>query len=125
MLYADGALALAVLVLWVVALLDVITADESRVRNLPKLGWIFIVLLLGELAIGPVLWFVAGRPQGAPRSLPYKGNLGTPAEYDRPGRATAASPDDDAAFLASLKKRADEQRRIADLERKDREADDS
>ena len=123
MIYADGALGIAVLVLWVYALLDVITSDETRIRNLPKWGWFVIVLLLGELAIGPVLWFVAGRPQGAARSLPYKGNRGIPAEYDRPGRAVATSPDEDEAFLASLKARTDAQRRKAEQERRAREAD--
>lgn len=125
MLYGEGALGIAVLVLWVYALLDVITADETRIRNLPKWGWFVIVLLLGELAIGPVLWFVAGRPQGAARSLPYKGNRGIPAEYDRPGRAVATSPDEDEAFLASLKARTDAQRRKAEQERRAREADGS
>jgi len=124
-LYGEGALGIAVLVLWVYALLDVITADETRIRNLPKWGWFVIVLLLGELAIGPVLWFVAGRPQGAARSLPYKGNRGIPAEYDRPGRAVATSPDEDEAFLASLKARTDAQRRKAEQERRAREADGS
>lgn len=125
MLYADGALGIAVLVLWVYALLDVITADETRTRNLPKWGWFVVVLLLGELAIGPVLWFVAGRPQGAARSLPYKGNRGIPAEYDRPGRAVATSPDEDEAFLASLRARTEAQRRKAEQERRAREADGS
>lgn len=125
MLYGEGALGIAVLVLWIYALLDVITSDETRIRNLPKWGWFVIVLLLGELAIGPVLWFVAGRPQGASRSLPYKGNRGIPAEYDRPGRAVATSPDEDEAFLASLKARTDAQRRKAEHERRAREADGS
>lgn len=125
MLYADGAVGIAVLVLWVYALLDVITTDETGIRNLPKWGWFVVVLLLGELAIGPVLWFVAGRPRGAVPSMPYKGNRGIPAEYDRPGRAVAASPDEDAAFLASLKARTDEQRRKAEQERRAREADGS
>lgn len=111
MLYADGALALVLLVLWVFALLDVLTTPPDRIRNLPKWGWFVVVLLLGELAIGPLLWVVAGRPRGPAVSLPYKGNQTIPPEYDRPGRAVASSPDDDAAFLASLKARADEQRR--------------
>ncbi len=125
MLYGEGALGIAVLVLWVYALLDVITSDETRIRNLPKWGWFVVVLLLGELAIGPVLWFVAGRPQGAARSLPYKGNRGVPAKYDRPGRAVATSPDEDEAFLASLKARTDAQRLKAEQERRAREADGS
>ncbi len=45
--------------------------------------------------------------------MPYKGNHGHPSfpEYDRPGRAVAANPEDDEAFLRGLRERAEEQRR--------------
>ncbi len=132
MLYADGALAVALLVLWVFALLDVLTTPPERVRNLPKWGWFVVVLLLGELAIGPVLWCVAGRPRGlgavgrgrsrAGGRSATAGGPAIPAEYDRPGRALASSPDDDAAFLAALKARADEQRQQAERERRQPDA---
>jgi hypothetical protein len=115
-LYADGALGLVVLCIWVYALLDVLTSDESAVRNLPKWGWFVVVLFLGEVAIGPLLWFVAGRPNGSggrPGGLPYKGNTGRFPEYDRPGRAAAQNPDDDEAFLRNLRERAEDQRRRA------------
>jgi hypothetical protein len=111
LLFADGALAIVLTLFWVYTILDVITTDEGRMRNLPKLTWVFIVILLFE--IGALAWWVAGRPQGAARSLPYKGNSGIPPEYDRPGRATAHHPDDDAAFLAQLRARAEEQRKKA------------
>jgi phospholipase D-like protein len=110
-LFFDGALGLAVLALWLYCVLDVITADESRVRNLPKLTWVFIVILLFD--IGAIAWLIAGRPQGQQRSMPYKGNPGIPPEYDRPGRATAHNPDDDATFLTQLRARAEEQRKKA------------
>jgi hypothetical protein len=108
-LYVDGVLGLAVLVLWVFCLIDVITTDESLCRNLPKIGWILLVLFLP--AIGSIAWLVAGRPQAA-RDLPYKGNTG-PAfpEYDRPGRYVDPDPERDAAYLQSLRDRAEEQRR--------------
>ncbi len=112
MLYANGALGLAMLVLWIYCLFDAITTDASRVRNLSKGVWVVIVLLLPD--IGSVLWLLAGRPQGAARSLPYKGNAGIPPEYDRPGRAAAQNPDDDAAFLKHLRERAEDQRRRAE-----------
>ena len=111
MLFADGALGIALTLVWVYTVLEVITTDESRIRNLPKLTWVFIVILLFD--IGALAWWVAGRPQGAARSLPYKGNNGIPPEYDRPGRATAYNPDDDEAFLAQLRARAEEQRKKA------------
>jgi hypothetical protein len=106
-----GVPVLLLVLLWLYCLFDAISADPARVRNLSKGFWVVIVLLLPD--VGSILWLVAGRPQGPGRSLPYKGNTGIPPEYDRPGRATANSPDDDAAFLESLKRRAEEQRRKA------------
>ena len=111
MLFADGAVLIALTLFWVYTVLEVITTDEARMRNLPKMTWLLLVVLL--LEIGALAWWVAGRPQGQARSLPYKGNTGIPPEYDRPGRATAYSPDDDAAFLAQLRERAEEQRKKA------------
>ncbi len=108
MLLADGALGMILLVAWVYCIFDAITSDAPAVRNLPKGVWVVLVIILSD--IGSLLWLVAGRPQGPARSLPDKGNTGIPAEYDRPGRAVAASPDDDAAFLASLRTRAERQR---------------
>jgi Phospholipase_D-nuclease N-terminal len=110
-LYFDGLAGLVVLGLWIFCVIDVITTDESLVRNLPKMAWVFIVLFLFD--IGAIVWLVAGRPQTWQRSLPYKGNTGVPPEYDRPGRATAFNPDDDAAFLMQLKARAEAQRQKA------------
>jgi hypothetical protein len=100
---------LVLVLLWLYCLFDAIGADPARVRNLPKVAWVLVVLLFPD--VGSVLWLVAGRPRGPQRSLPYKGNTGIPPEYDRPGRAVAQSPDDDAAFLEQLKRRAEEQRR--------------
>ena len=122
MLYGGGALLVVELCLVVYCVLNIITTPESEVRNLPKMVWLVLALLFP--IVGGIAWLVAGRPQGPARSLPYKGNAGRiPAEYDRPGRATAYSPDDDEAFLRSLRERAEEQRRKAEQERKAREAD--
>lgn len=106
MLLANGVLTLALLALWIYCVLDVITTNAASVRNLPKLPWLFIVLLFP--AVGSVAWLVAGRPRTKAR-VP-EGDARIPAEYDRPGRAIAQSPDDDAAFLAQLKARAEQQR---------------
>lgn len=119
MLYGGGALFALELCLLVYCVLNVLTTPDGEVRNLPKVGWLLLVLFFP--IVGGIAWLIAGRPQGPPRSLPYKGNRGLPAEYDRPGRATAASPDDDAAFLRSLQARAEAQRRQAEQERKARE----
>jgi phospholipase D-like protein len=110
-LFLDGVAGLVVLALWLYCILEAITADEAEVRNLPKMAWVLIVIFLVE--IGAIAWLIAGRPQARQRSLPYKGNTGIPPEYDRPGRASAHNPDDDAAWLLQLKARAEEQRKKA------------
>ena len=109
MLYGGGALLVVELCMVVYCTLNVITTPEGPVRTLPKLLWLLIVLLFP--IVGGIAWLVAGRPKGPPRSLPYKGNDGVPPQYDRPGRAVAASPDDDEAFLRGLRERAEQQRR--------------
>ncbi|HUR52007.1 MAG TPA: PLDc N-terminal domain-containing protein [Mycobacteriales bacterium] len=111
MLLTRGVPVLLLVLLWLYCLFDAIGADPARVRNLSKSFWVVIVLLFFD--VGSILWLVAGRPRGPARSLPYKGNAGVPPEYDRPGRATATNPDDDAAFLEGLRRRAEEQRRRA------------
>ncbi len=103
---------------WVYCVLDVIMADEHRVRNLPKMAWIGIVLFTFE--IGAVAWLVAGRPEGASRGLPYKGNTGF-SEYNRPGRFVAADPKADEEFLRQVRERAEAQRQEARLQRLARE----
>lgn len=117
MLYFNGALGFALLALWVFCLVDVITTPEHECRNLPKLLWVLIVLLIPD--IGSIAWLVAGRPRGQQQNLPYKGNTGQRfPEYDRPGRQPATNPDDDEAFLRGLRERAEQQRRAAREKRK-------
>lgn len=116
MVLAYGLVWLLVLGLCAYCALSVITTPESAVQHLPKLLWLALVLLFP--LVGSLAWLVAGRPQRPARSLPYKGNTGVPAEYDRPGRATAASPDDDAAFLRQLRERAEAQRAAAAEQRR-------
>jgi hypothetical protein len=118
-LYLDGVLSFVVLGLWIFCLIDVITTDEGACRNLGKTVWLLLVLFLP--AIGSIAWLVAGRPQGAP-DLPYKGNTG-PAfpEYDRPGRYVDPDPERDEAYLRSLRKRAEEQRRAYQEQQRRRE----
>ena len=62
MLFFDGTLALVFVALWLFCLLDVITTPEDGVRNLPKIAWVFIVILLLEL--GAIAWLIAGPPAG-------------------------------------------------------------
>jgi len=97
------------LILWIFCLIDSITSREDRVRNLPKVAWVIIVLLFPF--VGSIAWIVAGRPQPAASPEPSAVQTQFP-EYDRPGRATASDPERDAEFLRQVRERAEEQRRV-------------
>ncbi|MFC4067763.1 PLD nuclease N-terminal domain-containing protein [Actinoplanes subglobosus] len=75
-------LAGAALVLLVLALISVLSAE--RVRNAPRAVWVLVILLLP--IAGPIAYFFAGRP--IDRS-------------SRPSRRPS-SPDDDPDFLRSM-----------------------
>lgn len=96
---------LLVLALWIWAFIDCLLTPEEEVKHLPKVVWILIILLFGEVLVGPVAWVAAGRNRGgaARRQAPWpSGTAGYP-EYERPQRRVLA-PDDDPEFLASLKR---------------------
>lgn len=113
MLFFDGAFGLLMLAVWLFCIIDVITTPESQCRNLPKLAWLLIVIVLVDL--GSIAWLVAGREWAGrgQAGLSYKGNTGRSRypEYERPGRFAATNPDDDEAFLSQLRERAEQQRR--------------
>jgi hypothetical protein len=81
-------LAAVQLVLFVLALISVLSAE--RVRNAPRVVWVLLILLIPLL--GPISYFLWGRPQAAPRE-------GAPI---RRTKARPSSPDDDPEFLRSM-----------------------
>lgn len=97
--------------------LDVVLSDPSTVRNLPKLAWLVLIVLLP--LIGGIAWLVAGRPEtagAAPGSRVAGGRA--PGHRPPPGRRPAPGarpqtggprrppaprgPDDDPEFLRRL-----------------------
>ncbi|MET0237396.1 MAG: PLDc N-terminal domain-containing protein [Kibdelosporangium sp.] len=114
--FAGGTFGLIVLGLWIFCLVDVITTVDGTTRNLPRMGWLLIVLLLP--LIGSILWLVAGRPERVGGSG-YQSRPSLFPEYERPGRHVAQSPDDDAEFLRRCRERAEEQRRAAKQQREE------
>ena len=64
MFFGGGIFGLRMLVAWVWGLYDVATTPAAAVRNLPKVAWLLIVLVLSFL--GVLAWLALGRPQGAP-----------------------------------------------------------
>ncbi|GAA1456933.1 PLD nuclease N-terminal domain-containing protein [Williamsia maris] len=113
-------LGLIILVLMIAALVDIISSDEVSVRGLPRWGWLLLVVIL-PLA-GSVVWFFAGRPlAGGSAHRPGQASaLGYP-EYDQPGRFIPQDPEADAAFLKQVRERAEQQRRMGEVERRRRE----
>jgi hypothetical protein len=55
-----GILGFFLLAFWIWALVDCITSQSSLIRNLPKVAWLIIVILLFD--IGAILWLLLGRP---------------------------------------------------------------
>jgi hypothetical protein len=102
------------IMVWAIA--DILLIDNSRVRGLPKFGWILLIVFLP--LIGSVLWLVIGRERAEPR------NHGRYS--DRPAAATAgrsSAPDDDPAFLERLSLEKQREERIRELERRLSELD--
>jgi len=101
------ALSVVGFVVWVYTLVDCIRTDESRVRGLPKIAWVFVIILLP--LVGSVLWFLIGkerRTRTGPRTM------------------TTRAPDDDPAFLGRLGMEQDREQRIRKLEERLAELDD-
>jgi hypothetical protein len=78
----------------VIALIDSLSVEEHEIRALPRVAWVFLILLFSP--VGPIAWFVAGRParSGA------RAATGGPVSSPRPGRPVA--PDDDPEFMRRM-----------------------
>ena len=113
MLAVDGIGGLIIVALWLYCVFDVLFTPDGQTRNLPKLAWVFIVILL--LDVGALLWLVAGKPWGQRRETGSTPSARQPMATDagRAARRMPSNPDDDAEFLAGLRQRVDEQRRRA------------
>lgn len=53
----------ALFIVWVYAILDIIATDEMFIRNLPKMAWLFLVVLIP--GVGAIAWLALGRPPNA------------------------------------------------------------
>ncbi|GAA2624004.1 hypothetical protein GCM10009863_43060 [Streptomyces axinellae] len=79
--------------MWIYAFIDCLNTPENEARKLPKVVWVIIILLFGQVLLGPVAWFAVGRPR---RNAPYGAT--------RPQERRWVAPDDNPEFLKSLKK---------------------
>jgi Phospholipase_D-nuclease N-terminal len=88
---------LADLALVVVALIDCLSCDARDVRALPRFAWIFLILLFSP--VGPIVWFLAGRPQ----QVGVGGGVGTASRFpERQRQRRQLAPDDDPDFLKGI-----------------------
>nr|WP_269328979.1 PLD nuclease N-terminal domain-containing protein [Kineosporia babensis] len=72
-------------------LIECIQTDSDRVRNLPKVGWILLILFFP--IVGGIAWLVAGRPKDAAGNQVAWRSTGTAGfpEYERPQTHRAAT----------------------------------
>ena len=105
------------LLLIVVAIVDIVLIDPSRVRGLPKWAWAIICVLLA--IVGPLLWFFVGRERLEPRNHGRYATEGAAAPRSGP-----RAPDDDPDFLDRLNREQQQEQRIRDLERRLKDLDD-
>lgn len=82
---------LLVLAVWIYAFIDCLNTPEQEVRKLPKVVWVIVILLFGQVLLGPVAWFAVGRPR---RNAPYGAT--------RPDERRWVAPDDNPEFLKSI-----------------------
>ncbi|MFJ9148401.1 PLD nuclease N-terminal domain-containing protein [Streptomyces sp. NPDC102270] len=83
------------LALTIYAFIDCLNTPEDEAKHLPKIAWVFIILLFW--IVGPVAWLAAGKQ----RTVPADGR--TPSEWHRNHRTQYVAPDDNPEFLNSLK----------------------
>ena len=96
---------LVVLALDVFAVVDVIMTDSRRVRAVPKVVWVLLIIVLPIL--GVILWFVIGKER-----------------RDSGGQRRTVAPDDDPTFLRNLRRDEEQDERIRRLEQELADLDD-
>lgn len=82
-----GLVGLAIFALWIYCIFDVISTDDSLIRNLPKTMWLIIVIFLPT--VGSISWLLLGRPL-------YAG--WRPGDTTRRPAPQARGPEDDAGW---------------------------
>jgi hypothetical protein len=89
------------ILLMVLALISVLSADEGDIRALPRIVWVIVILLFP--LVGSIVYFAAGRPLTTTAARTnWRPGSGF-SEAERPKRTLA--PDDDPEFLRGIEQR--------------------
>ncbi|RAO26337.1 hypothetical protein PSN13_06361 [Micromonospora saelicesensis] len=91
------------IVLAVCALISCLSAEEGKIRALPRIAWVLIILFFP--LVGSIAWFIVGREPTAGARKGWPGVTGG-SERQRP---RPMAPDDDPEFLRSVEERAQQQ----------------
>lgn len=129
--FVPGLFGLALLALWIWAVLDVIATDRVLIRNLDKMIWLFLVIFLPT--VGAVAWLTLGRPvnagfsPGAPYSRPTRVDRkpaprGLEDSEDWPTSTTPSAPVAD-GFESTAAKERRLREREAELDAREAEFD--
>jgi len=110
MIFAIGSAAYLFLVIF--ALVDIIGGNGSHIRNLDKMTWVFIVIIVP--LVGSIAWFLAGREYD--RSGPQHGSFGDPRRAQAAGFTAPLSTEAELAALEAEIARAEKEDRIRRLE---------
>ena len=85
--------------LTVYCVIDAFQTDEADMRNLPKVAWVLVVLLVP--VVGPVCWLLFGRPTRSSVSSHSQQQRWEDHRRDQE-RRRPRGPDDDPDFLKEI-----------------------
>jgi hypothetical protein len=95
MIDVEGIVFVALFLFWIWALLDCIATDSAMCRNLPKIAWIILIIILS--GIGALIWVLLGRPERSswrPGSADYAAPRRPVGVEDLPRYSDSASVSD-------------------------------
>jgi hypothetical protein len=102
--------------LLIFGIFDVIGCDASEVRNLPKLVWLLLVVVVAP--IGTIAWLFLGRPQRDSTSAPRVARASGVSSTIRRAARREPDLDDPAAQQARIEARDRMMREWAEQDRK-------
>jgi hypothetical protein len=109
-------LSLLLLAVMIFAIVDAVTSDNWRIRFMPKVAWVLLIVFLP--LVGSVLWFILGKER---QVAVDRGGFGDPRRREGVRPASSRTEDDLAAIereIAFHEKQAEIRRLEAQLKAK-------